>query len=69
MFLQRDDARPHTNAATSARIENTGIYVLLNPPLRPDFATSDFPLIAFLKKYLKGHHFTCDDELMLLGEK
>lgn len=50
IFLQDEDAKPHTSAATSAAIENTGIKVLPNPPFTPDLTPSDFLIIASLNQ-------------------
>jgi histone-lysine N-methyltransferase SETMAR len=63
MILQHDNARPHTSVFTKAALDNFGFQVLAHPPYSPDLAPSDFWLFGTLKKYLRGIHFTCDDEI------
>jgi transposase len=64
-----DYARPHTNAATSAAIQNVRFEVVPHRPYRPDLVSPDFWLFAALKKYLKEIHFTCDEEVQAAMEK
>jgi hypothetical protein len=55
MFLQHDNARPHTSAATSAAVDSSRFVVVPHPPYSPDLASSDFWLFRALKKHLKGY--------------
>ena len=64
MLLQYVNARLHTGAAASVAIERIGFEVLPRLPHSPDLAPSDFWLFVALKKYLKGIHFTCDEEMV-----
>jgi hypothetical protein len=41
-LLQHSNARPHTSAATSAAVENTGYEVVPHTPYSQDLAPSDF---------------------------
>jgi hypothetical protein len=50
MLLQQGNATPHTNAASSALIENIQFEVVPCPPYSPDLALSDFWFFAALKE-------------------
>ena len=62
-LLQHDNAWPHTNAATRDAIQCPGFSVLPHPPYSPDLAPCDFHLFPKLKGRLKGHRFSCDEEV------
>ena len=63
MLLQHEDARPHTNAATSAVWDSIKFEVVPHHPYSLDLAPPDFWLFETLKKYLEGNHFTCHEEV------
>jgi len=54
MFLQHDNAKPHTVSATLVVIESVIYEVVPHAPYSLDLAPSDFQLFAVLKKQLKG---------------
>jgi histone-lysine N-methyltransferase SETMAR len=53
-FLQHDNARPHTSAATRDSIQRLDFPVLPHPPYSPDLAPSYFHLFPKLKQHVKG---------------
>jgi hypothetical protein len=57
MFLQHDNARPHTSVRTREHITKMGWTVLPHPSYSPDLAPSDFHLFGSLKDALRGTHF------------
>ena len=63
ILLLHDNARPHTARATFDVLETLKFEVLSHPPYSPDLASSDFHFFPHLKSYLKGTHFTSDDEV------
>jgi histone-lysine N-methyltransferase SETMAR len=63
ILLLHDNARPHTACATIDALETLKFEVLSHPPYSPDLEPSDFHFFPHLKRYLKGAHFTSDDEV------
>ncbi|GFN93504.1 histone-lysine N-methyltransferase SETMAR [Plakobranchus ocellatus] len=63
-ILQHDNARPHTSRQTQDALEQLELTTLPHPALRPDLAPSDYYLFPQLKKYLKGHHYDNDEEVI-----
>jgi transposase len=63
ILLLHDNARSQTARATIDALETLKVEVLSHPPYSPDLAPSDLHLFRHLKGYLKGTHFTSDDEL------
>ena len=63
VILLQDNARPHTEARTLAKIEDLGWKLLTHPPYSPDHAPSDFHLFGPLKESMKGIHFQTDEEV------
>jgi len=61
-LLPHDNARLHT-ARTFDALETLKFEVLSHPPYSPDLAPSDFHFSPYLKRDLKGTHFTSDDEV------
>jgi transposase len=62
-LLLYDNARPHTAHATIDALHTLKFEVISHPPYSPDFAPSDFHFFPYLKRDLKGTHFTSDDEV------
>jgi histone-lysine N-methyltransferase SETMAR len=58
VWLQHDNARPHTSAITSAAIKELGFKCLPHPPYSPDLAPSDYYLFSAMKNPLRGKHFS-----------
>ena len=61
--IHHDNARPHTSKATAAELAKLGWTVMPHPPYSPDLAPSDFHLFGPLKNFLRGQHFTSDEEV------
>ena len=62
LFLQ-DNARAHTAHRTTCTLQQLGWEVLPHPPFSPDLTPSDFHLFGPLKEFLRGQHFSTDDEV------
>jgi histone-lysine N-methyltransferase SETMAR len=65
LFLQQDNARPHTAAVTTSKLQEIGLKPLPHPPYSPDLAPSDFYLFSPLKSALKGKSFNNAAEIMV----
>jgi hypothetical protein len=63
ILLQQDNSRPHTSAATTDVIAHMGFTVLPNPAYSSDLGPSNFQLFPKLKKDLRGHNFSSDEEV------
>ncbi|GFO50446.1 mariner mos1 transposase [Plakobranchus ocellatus] len=63
-FLQHDNARPHTGRHTQDALRQLELTTLPHPAYSPDLAPSGYYLFPQLKKYLKGHHFDSDEEVI-----
>lgn len=64
LFLQQDNARPHTAVVTTNTLREIGLQLLPHPPYSPDLAPSDFYLFSPLKSALKGKSFNNAAEIM-----
>jgi histone-lysine N-methyltransferase SETMAR len=62
-LLLHDNARLHTARTTIDALETLEFEVLSHPAYSPDLAPSDFHFFPFLKRDLKGTHFTSHDEV------
>ncbi|GBL89251.1 Histone-lysine N-methyltransferase SETMAR [Araneus ventricosus] len=63
IVLLRDNARPHTAAATQELLDQFGWEIFDHPPHSPDVAPRDFQLFIKLKEFLGGICFGSDEEL------
>ncbi|GFO48833.1 transposase [Plakobranchus ocellatus] len=63
-ILQHDNARPHTSRQTQDALRQVELTTLQHPTYSPDLAPSDYYLFLQLKKYLKGHHYDNDEEVI-----
>ncbi|GFO24201.1 transposase [Plakobranchus ocellatus] len=63
-ILQHNNARPHTSRQTQDALRQLELTTLLHPAYSPDLAPSDYYLFPQLKKYLKGHHYDDDKEVI-----
>ncbi|XP_064482834.1 histone-lysine N-methyltransferase SETMAR-like [Ornithodoros turicata] len=61
--LLEDNARTHTAHLTARTLEELGWESLPHPPYSPDLDPNDFHLFGPLKAFLRGRHFSCDDEI------
>ena len=57
VFLQHDNARPHTSAQTQTAIQSLGFTILPHPPYSADLAPSDYWLFGEMNKHLRGRRF------------
>ena len=64
MFIQHDNADPHTSLRTEEAITKFGWTVLHNTPYSPDLAPSDFHLFGPLKDALRGTRFDDDESVI-----
>ena len=63
--LQHDNAPPHTSRRqTQDALRQMELTTLPHPAYSPDLAPSDYYLFPQLKKYLKGHHYDNDEEVI-----
>ena len=64
MFIQHDNARPHTSLRTEEAITKFVWTVLPNPSYSPDLAPSGFHLFGPLKDALRGTRFEDDESVI-----
>jgi len=64
LFLH-DNAPAHWALATQKKLAYLGFQCLDHPPYSPDLAPSDYHLFPGLKKQLKAHHFSSDEEVII----
>jgi len=64
MFIQHDNAHPHTSLRTMEAITKFVWTVLTNPSYSPDLAPSDFHLFGPLKDALRGTRFEDDESVI-----
>jgi histone-lysine N-methyltransferase SETMAR len=62
VLLHHDNARPHTDRATEARIQELQWGLLEHPPYSPDLAPNDFHLFGPLKHHLGVKRFADGEE-------
>ena len=63
-----DNARVHRALAIRKKLACLGFQCLDHPPYSPDLAPSDYHLFPGLKKQMKGHHFSSDEEVIAAAE-
>ncbi|GFR69621.1 histone-lysine N-methyltransferase SETMAR [Elysia marginata] len=63
-ILQHDNARRHTSRQTQNAIKQLELTTLPHLAHSPDLAPSYYYLFPQLKKYLKGHHYDNDEEVV-----
>ena len=56
VFLQHDNARPHTTIKTREVITSFGSRTVSHPPYSSDLAPSDYHLCGAMKEELRGKH-------------
>ena len=62
VFLQHDNARPHTSIKTREAITSFGWITVPHSPYSLELAPSDYPLFDAMKEELRGKHYA-DDEV------
>ena len=63
VFLQSDNARPHTSIKTSEAITSFGWTTVPHSPYSPDLAPSNYHLFGAMKEELSGRHYADDEEV------
>jgi histone-lysine N-methyltransferase SETMAR len=63
VLLLRDNARPHSAAATVTTIQKLKIETINYPPCSPDLDPSNYHVFGMLKEALQGRRFHNDDEV------
>ncbi|GFO10054.1 transposase [Plakobranchus ocellatus] len=63
-ILQHDNPRPHTSRQTQEALRQLELTTLPHPAYSSDLAPSDYYLFRQLKKYLKGHPYDNDEEVI-----
>ena len=63
MFLQHDNARPHTSIRIVEACTSFGWTVIPHPPYSPDLARSDYHLFGLIKEGLWGNRYGSDNEV------
>jgi histone-lysine N-methyltransferase SETMAR len=58
VWLQQDNAPPHTRHSTTAAVKQLGFRCLPHPPYSPDLAPSDYWLFSSMKNPLRGHRYS-----------
>jgi len=58
----------HQALATQKKLAFLGFHCLDHPPCSLDLAPLDYHLFSGLKKQLKGHHFSSDEEVIAAAE-
>ncbi|GFO02865.1 histone-lysine N-methyltransferase SETMAR [Plakobranchus ocellatus] len=66
-ILQHDKARLHTSRQTPDALRQLELTTLPHPAYSLDLATSDYYLFPQLKRYLKGHHYDNNEEVIADG--
>ena len=62
--LLQDNAPVHNSRVAQTEALSCGYEILPHPPYSPDLAPSDFHLFPTMKSFLKGKHFSGDEELI-----
>ena len=63
VLILHDNARPHTAAATQAKLEELHWTALDHPPYSPDLSPCNYHLFGPLKKDLGGKKFSSEKEV------
>jgi hypothetical protein len=58
-----DNSSPHTSDVRVDAVEKAGFEPLDHPSYSPDLTPSDYFLFGPLKKFLRGKHFSNDDDV------
>ncbi|MEZ0498457.1 transposase [Sphingomonas sp. IW22] len=63
LYYLHDNAPIHTSGLSTTAIKDCGLILLPHPPYSPDLAPSDFFLFNYLKRELRGKHFSSKEDL------
>ena len=69
ILFHQDNAPAHTAQKTITKITELKYELLQRPPYSPDLAPSDFWLFPHLKKFLRGKHFSSNEEFIAVVEE
>ena len=69
ILFHQDNAPAHTAQKTITKITELKYELLQHPPYSPDLAPSDFWLFPHLKKFLRGKHFSSNEEVIAVVEE
>ena len=64
IIFHQDNAPAHKSVLTMAKINELKYDLLEHPPYSPDLAPSNFRLFSHLKKFMRGKHFSSNDEVI-----
>lgn len=64
IIFHQDNAPAHKGALAMAKLTKLRYELLDHPPYSPDMAPSDFYLFPNLKRFLRGKHFSSNDEVI-----
>ena len=62
IIFHQDNAPAHAAQKTIAKITDLKYELLQHPTYSPDLAPSDFWLFSHLKKFMRGKHFSSNEE-------
>ena len=69
IHFHQDNAPAHTAQKTITKITELKYELLQHSPYSPDLAPSDFWLFPHLKKFLRGKHFSSNEEVIAVLEE
>ena len=69
IIFHQDNAPAHTAQKTITKITELKYELLQHPPYSPDLAPSDFWLFPHLKKFLRGKHFSSNEDVIAVVEE
>ena len=65
LYLQHDNARPHTATITQEKITQLRLNILEHPPYSPDLAPTDFCLFRPMKSAFQGKDYASSSTVIL----
>ena len=68
IIFHQNNAPSHTTQKTITKISALKYELLQHPPYSPDLAPSDFWLFPHLKKFMRGKHFSSNEEIIAAVE-
>jgi len=64
VLLLHDNAPAHTSAVATSAAAECGYELVPHPPYSPDLTPSDLYLFPVVKEYLRGTHFSSDNDVV-----
>ena len=68
VFFYQNNAPCHKSIATMAKLHELHFELLPHPPYSPDLVTSEYDLLADLKRMLQGKRFGSNEEVIAQTE-